>query len=147
MSNKLSAELYKDKIIHFIGGIHEYVGTIEFFFDENGVQQEHPNGPNWIRLNNPCRYRLEPADKEGFVKERLFRIQRDDKAYEPHVDIYSPIDSLKEIIILEEEGSLFKLYNNELSRQGYDRLVPASQADIHNFNPNRTIIGKKKRKH
>ena len=105
--------MYRDEIIHFQGGLHEYIGVLD--------QTEHPNGSGWWRIKNPCSYIVQQVN-ENTVKFRLVRIWGMDKLYRKFVDIYCPSDSLMEIRVLDKDGGLYKAYRQEIDRPDVSRI-------------------------
>lgn len=120
---KTISEVYKGKIVHFIGGIHEYVGELD--------TKTHPNGTGWFRLLNPCFYMIQKKGQDYIVS--LLRLWNVDKAYERYVDLFIPADSLVEIRELDETGQLYKSYKTELSKPSLDLIVAPTGEDLRNI--------------
>ncbi len=111
---------YKDEIVHFRGGINEYIGEL--------LQEDHPSGPGWYRILNPCSViQVKKGNETGMGIARIWGM---DKLYQKHVDIYCPSDSLMEIRVLDKEGSLYKSYQQELERPERSLIVTPGEADI-----------------
>ncbi len=111
---------YNNEIIHFCGGMREYIGKLE--------QSEHPAGEGWIRILDPALMRY-TQDEKG-VQFNVMRIWGEDHLYRRFVDIYCPSDSLKEIKVLDKNGGLYKTYQKELGRVSLNRIIAPGAADI-----------------
>lgn len=120
--------MYENKVVHFTGGIKEYIGRL--------FQGKHPNGKGWWRINEPCQVVVVQKGEE-LISVSLARIWGMDKLYEKHIDIYCPEDFLMEIKVLDESGGIYKTYLKEIGRP--DRSLILSPTD-----DNLMQFGKKK---
>jgi len=122
--------MYQNEIIHFTGGINEYIGELD--------QTEHPLGEGWIRIKNPCEVIY--GEKKGQGKVRLLlRIWGVKKDYRRFVDIYCPPDSLKEIRVLDKDGEVYKVYKRELDRPSLDLIKAPTDADLATIGKDRKL--------
>lgn len=119
--------MYKDEIIHFFGGVQNYLGQLD--------QSEHPNGPGWYRIKNPCNLYI--SQDKDVVRTQITRIWGVDKFYRKFVDIYCPLDSIMEIRVLDKEGGLYKSYMKELDRPDLNLIKSPTDEDIGNVGKNR----------
>ena len=106
MSQKKAKELsnYSNDIIHFTGGINDWVGEPGMGF--NGP---HKMGSGWYRINKPCMYLQDTQNR----KHLIIPIQGADRLYKRYVDIYCPADSLQEIKVLDPKGAMYECYMKE----------------------------------
>jgi len=114
--------MYKGEIIHFIGGITEYIGELD--------QTEHPKGTGWYRIKNPCYFVQQKSPDGKSITLGVSRIWGVDKLYRKYVDLYCPPDSLIEIRTLDKNGGLYKSYMNQLERPSLDKIIPPTGADL-----------------
>jgi len=111
--------MYQNEIIHFTGGINEYIGELD--------QTKHPLGDGWYRIKNPCcPYTNQDGDKVSFSITRIWGV---DKLYRKFVDIYCPPDSLMEIRVLDKNGGLYKAYMKELNRPDLNLIKPPTDVE------------------
>jgi len=113
--------MYEGQIIHFFGGMTPYIGELH-------QNKKHPNGDGWIRINNPCQLHVEKQGKN--VRAQVRRIWGMNKIYQKFVDIYCPPDSLKEIMVLDKDGDLYKSYKKEIERPDTSSIHLATDSDI-----------------
>lgn len=112
---------YKNEIIHFSGGMHDYIGELD--------STPHPWGEGWIRIKNPCEV-VYQKNKQGGIDKILIRIWGVKKEYRRFVDIYCPPDSLKEIRVVDKEGEIYKVYRKEVDRASLDLIKAPTSADL-----------------
>lgn len=106
-------EGYKGKIVHVIGGLHDFMGEID---------TGPGNGNGWIRINNPCL--VQSVQKKNEVGELISKMGGPQRVYEDHVDIYIPPgQSILEIRVLKEGGGLHHAYMKQINQPKIDRLV------------------------
>jgi len=118
--------MYQNEIIHFTGGINEYIGELD--------QTKHPLGDGWYRIKNPCcPYINRDGDKVSFSITRIWGV---DKLYRKFVDIYCPPDSLMEIRVLDKNGGLYKAYMKELNRPDLNLIKPPTDSELGIINKN-----------
>ena len=106
---------YKGEIVHFIGGIHEFIGELQ--------QDEHPLGPGWYRIKNACLTFVRQNEKEKRLDTVVAAIDGPNKAYRTFVDFYLSPDMPIEIRVLDKNGGLYKFYNEEVNRIKADRII------------------------
>lgn len=116
---------YKGEIIHFFGGLQPYIGRLD--------TNEHPNGPGWYRIIDPCEV-AQRVDKEGRAHGVISRIWGVQKNYRHYVDVYCPEDSLKEIRVLDKNGEMYNIYQQELKAVGLNKIVAPTMADVESVN-------------
>ena len=104
----MDKKTYKDDIIHFSGGLKGYIGRLD--------TSEHPNGPSWYRLHDPCLQIVKDN------KVAIARMWGDRKSYRRYIDIKIPEDSIMEILTLDKNGELYKTYQKELKRMPPSRI-------------------------
>jgi len=121
--------MYQNEVIHFVGGINEYIGELD--------QTKHPLGEGWLRINNPCRFYFE-QQKDRF-KVQISRIWGVDKLYRKFIDIYCPADSLKEIKVLDKNGGFYKAYMKELGRPDLNLIKAPTDADVASIGKGRKL--------
>lgn len=110
-------EGYKGKIVHFIGGIHEYLGEIQWL-DQTG----------WLRISNPVLARAHTQGKEaGLYLERL---GGPGEVYAKWVDLYIPLgQSLMEVRILMEGSSLHNAYMKQVNQPKIENIIIPGAVD------------------
>lgn len=111
---------YNGQIIHFSGGINEYIGELD--------QAPHKMGKNWYRINNPCMIR-EVQTQQG-MQTRLMAIQGVGNFYKRFVDIRVPDDSIVEIRVVDKEGDLVEAYRKESVREKSKIIQMASNLKL-----------------
>lgn len=95
---------YAGEIIHFIGGMTPFLGELD--------QGDHPNGPNWYRIKNPCLIKLVPSETgPKTAKIDVTTLEGDNNYYRKYVDIRIPPDSILEIRTLDKKGEFYKMYD------------------------------------
>ena len=100
--------MYRDEVIHFIGGVHDYLGELD--------QSEHPMGKHWYRIKKPCLiFRQEDAANKKMT-QAVASLAGPQKAYLKYVDIYVPPESIMEIRTLDKNGKLYEIYKQEAER-------------------------------
>lgn len=99
---------YKDEVIHFTGGVHEYVGQLD--------QATHKMGKNWYRILNPCLLVNQTAP-DGRQRTGLMAIQGQGDFFKRYVDIRIPDDSIIEIRTLDKGGDLYEAWEKEHQRK------------------------------
>jgi hypothetical protein len=102
--------MYKEQVIHFKGGINEWMGELD--------QAPHKMGKNWYRINNPVMIRYLGDGRLG-----LTAIQGPDNMYKKFIDIRVPEDSILEILTVDREGGLYKAYIKESAREKSNIIV------------------------
>lgn len=132
-------EDYRGKIVHLFGGLHEYVGEIEFNVAcihsataVNGVvfPSEQEEWTGWIRIKEPC---LAHQVKDGKrILETLGLMGGPGHNYEHYVDIYIPPgQSMLEVRVIDPDSDMMRAYKNEISRVKARRIVlPGSVPDL-----------------
>ncbi len=113
--------MYEGEIIHLKGGMVEYFGMMD--------QLEHPNGPGWYRIVEPCIY-FQTVDENGGIAYQLVRIWGRSKLYKKYVDIYCPADSLQEIRVLDPKGDFYDAYQEELKRPDLNLIISPKRLDV-----------------
>lgn len=104
-----SIKQYKDKIIHFFGSMHQYVGE----FDQ-GV---HKNGPGWYRILNPCVVMQQHDPETKILTNILMSLTGPGDAYKKYVDIRVPDDFVVEIRTVNKKGAMYEFYKGETDRK------------------------------
>lgn len=115
---------YPGKVIYILGGMREYIGEMDTL--------PHPNGENWYRIKNACEV-IHTEIKEGKRARIVSAIDGPQKDFKKHVDIRIPEDSIMEILEVNPEGNIHKIYKQELTRVKMDRIVAPDAADIHSI--------------
>uniref|UniRef100_A0A6H1ZKN7 Uncharacterized protein n=1 Tax=viral metagenome TaxID=1070528 RepID=A0A6H1ZKN7_9ZZZZ len=108
-------KIYKGEIIHFIGGIHEFIGKLQ--------QGEHPNGAGWYRMEDACLTFINKNEEMKRLDTVVAAIDGPNKAYRRFVDFYLSPDMPIEIRVLDKNGGLHKFYNEEINRVKADRII------------------------
>lgn len=107
--------MYKNQIIHFSGGIQDWVGELD--------QTPHKMGENWYRILNPCMI-IKKKNAQGQLVEALVAIQGTGNFYKQYIDIRVPVESILEIRTVDKEGQLYKAYLKESAREPSQLIVP-----------------------
>ena len=102
---------YKDQIVRFTGGIHDWIGEID--------QAPHKMGKNWYRLKNPV---MVAEDAKGL---RMLAVQGANNLFKKYVDIRVPDDCVIEILTVDPSGDVMKAYKQESERKKSDLILPA----------------------
>ena len=105
--------MYKGEVIHFIGGLTEYIGQLEM--------SEHLNGKGWYRLNDPCVLVHEKKGEE--VRTRISRLGGPKRVYRRFVDIFIPDAYPMEIRVLDKNNELYNVYFEAVNQVVPDRIV------------------------
>ena len=100
--------MYNGEVIHFIGGVHDYLGELD--------QSEHPMGSDWYRIKNPCITFQQQDPQTQKLNNVVASMAGPNKAYQKFVDIRVPPDSIMEIRVLDKKGDLYKVYKQESER-------------------------------
>jgi len=134
-------EGYKGKIVHVIGGMHDFMGEIDAFCsevkDDNGYSSiigdgKHPNGDGWIRIKNPCL--VKTVEQKNAVGELISKLGGPQDVYEAFVDLYIPPgESLVEIRVLNENGGLHEAYMKQIKQPKIENIVVPGMKGF--FNP------------
>jgi hypothetical protein len=112
--------MYNGEIIHFIGGLTEYIGEMD--------QGQHPMGKGWYRIKNPA-WVLTTSDGNDKLHTVVGRLGGPQHAYRKFVDIFIPEQSLIEIRVLEKDSDLYKFYLKEVNRPKSELIhLPGSSA-------------------
>ena len=119
--------MYQGEIIHFAGGMNEYIGELD--------QSKHPLGKGWCRIKNPCTVNLVQDGKT--VNRIISRIWGVEKLYRKFIDIYCPPDSLMEIRVVDKDGKIYKVYKQELDRPDLNLIKAPTDADLDMLAKNR----------
>lgn len=106
---------YKDEIIHFIGGIHEFIGKLQ--------QEPHPNGPGWYRIKDACLTFIRENKEAKRLDTVVVAIDGPNKTYRKFVDFYLSPDMPIEIRVLDKNGGLYRFYNEEVNRVKADKII------------------------
>jgi hypothetical protein len=114
-------ECYKGQVVHFMGGLHDFVGEIETFFQETDLPGMstapgvHPIGEGWIRINKPC---LTSTIKDkGRQLEQIGTMGGPGHNYQDFVDIYIPPgQSVMEVRVVDPESDMFRAYQRVVSQ-------------------------------
>lgn len=113
---------YAGEIIEFNGGINTYLGELEI--------GEHPLGPNWYRIKNPCiTFRRENKDMKR-IESVVASIWGNQKMFRKFVDIRIPEDSILEVKVLDKDGGLYKIYKDEINRIAPERIILPDNAGL-----------------
>ena len=109
---------YKDEIVHFSGGIHDYIGSLETSGKEAG-------GGQWFRIHEPCLTFTQdnPALKTRKNIIALMSGAPGARNYHNYVDIYIPQDSIIEIRVLDKNGDMFRIYRQEVERKPPNMII------------------------
>lgn len=119
-------EEYKGKVVHIIGGIHDFMGVIENF------PELHPNGLGWFRIKNPCL--IKTVEQKNSVGELISKLGGPQCVYENFVDIYIPPgESMIEIRVVDVEGGLYEAYTKQLNQPKIKNIVVPGMKGY--FNP------------
>ena len=117
-------EGYKGKVIHFIGGINEYLGEL----DQSSALSE-----NWIRIYNPVLVRFVTRGVEtGLMVERL---GGPGEAYEKFVDLWLPDTLRYEVRVLREDGHLYATYIKQREMPRIENIVLPGTPEIQRVKP------------
>jgi len=111
--------MYKGEVVHFIGGLTEFLGELD--------QTEHPNGVNWYRIKNPCIVFTRNNEQMKRVETVVALLSGPQKAYRRFVDIRIPPDSILEIRVLDKNGALYKHYYDEVNRIMPEKIILPEQ--------------------
>jgi hypothetical protein len=103
--------MYKEEVIHFIGGMNEYLGVMD--------QTEHSNGKGWYRILDACHIGFDPERKAT----RVTRLGGPKHVYRSFVDIYIPPDSIMEVRALDKKGELYNVWRKAITQPKADRIV------------------------
>lgn len=114
--------MYKDQIVLFSGGIHEYIGEID--------QGKHKLGDGWWRIKKPCV--IETVQKPGGkLVNHVVPFHYPENNFRKYVDIYIPPgQTIIEIRTLAKEGRLYEEYQKSLKLVPANRIVLASDPTI-----------------
>lgn len=107
--------MYNGEVVHFIGGAQQYIGKID--------QGEHPNGPGWWRIKDPCVTFQEKDQQTQKINNVVFSMAGPNKIYRKFVDVFIPSESIIEIKVLDKNGQLYKVYKEEANRVAPSRIV------------------------
>ncbi len=116
---------YKNEIIHFIGGLTPFLGELK--------QGDHPNGPSWYRIVNPCLVRVVQQTKESAPEVEVLTLEGSENNYRKFVDIRIPEDSIMEIRPLDKGGKLYKMYDAAQKRIKKGVIHRVGNQDIANL--------------
>lgn len=95
---------YKGEILHFVTmGGHNYVGSLD--------PSEHPLGPEWWRINNPCAMITETNKELKTVTTKLLPLSMGGD-YRPRKDIRC--EAVIEINTLDKNGAFHSAYMDAL---------------------------------
>lgn len=112
---KRRGSMYRDEIIHFTGGIYDYLGELD--------QSEHPMGDNWYRIKKPCHIFQQKNPDDSSITNIVSSINGSGKIYRKFVDVRIPPDSIMEIRILDKSGQLYRLYRKEADRVDSEIII------------------------
>lgn len=104
--------MYKDQIVRFTGGIHDWIGEID--------QAPHKMGKNWYRILNPV---MVAEDGKGGM--RFHAVQGNENLFKKYVDLRIPDDCVIEIMTVDPSGAVMKAYKQESERKKSDLILPA----------------------
>ena len=105
--------MYKGEVVHIVGTLSSYLGELG--------QEEHPNGKNWMRINNPVAMKYEGD------QIKLLKLGGVEDLYKPYVDIKLPADVAYEVRVLDKASMLYDGYIKE-SRRKKPSLIVTPQA-------------------
>ena len=117
-------KMYNGEIIHFAGGINDYIGKLD--------QTEHPAGKGWHRILNPCLHFMAKDPSSKKMQNIIVNMAAGPTAennYRKFVDIYIPPDSIIEVRILDQKGDLCEAYRKESERRG-SSLIKSPGSDV-----------------
>ena len=116
--------MYNDEIIQIIGGLNDYAGELD--------QTEHPNGPGWYRIKEPCLVYVEANPQTGKLTNRIRRFvgPPGDPDYRNYVDVYIPDCVQMEIRVLVKDGRMYKVYKEEINRKKSSLYLPDDNSII-----------------
>ncbi len=115
--------MYKDQIIHFFGGMHEYVGELD--------QKEHKMGKGWYRILNPCLVSQTQDPETKTLTNILIPLPGSGNAYKKYVDFRIPEDFVIEIRTIHKGGRMYEIYKQEVERPVADRIhIPESSSVV-----------------
>ena len=107
---------YKDEVVHFSGGLNDYVGMLEIMSVEAG-------GGRWCRIHEPCLLFQMKSPTTRQLQNVLTYMCGAPKNYHPYVDIFIPRDSIIEVRVLDKKGQMFDVYKREISRKAPNLIV------------------------
>lgn len=113
---------YKDEVIYFQGGGKGFIGKLQ--------SGDHPNGPDWYRINEPCFQTIK--DENGKKVAAIARLWGDTKSFRHFIDIRVPKEDPIEIAVLDKNGKMYETYQKELKRASASliEVVGADQMPI-----------------
>jgi hypothetical protein len=106
---------YKGEVIHFIGGIHEFIGEVEV-----GPPMDHGR---WYRIKNPCQSFVKQNEVQKRVDTIITSLAGPRKIYRKFVDLYVSHDMPLEIRVLDKNGELYKVYQQEVNRITPENII------------------------
>lgn len=115
MTNQELVRAYIGKVIHFVGGVNQFVGRLDFLgIDVYGL---------FLKIINPC---LCYVNDKGIG---LSKLGGEMEIFEPHVLIYQPADKAFEIREVTADGDLAKAYWKEVNRKKPQYIVAPGSED------------------
>lgn len=106
--------MYDDKVVEFRTTVGDFVGR---------VSRIKKRGKGWYRIHRPCTVEEfeDPANK--IKTRRLIYLPGPQRNFVDYLDIYSPSSEPLVIIPANEEGALFKAYENEINRKPPSKII------------------------
>jgi len=102
---------YKGEVVHIIGGIQEYIGEIE--------EGDHKNGIGWHRINNACLTFKRVYDNDKKIHTVVSAL----RGYRKFVDQYIPPDLPIEVLTLDKNDELYKVYKKEINQVKTSHII------------------------
>lgn len=126
--NKKVEKPYKNQIVQFIGGPHDYIGEID--------TAPHKMGPGWWRVLNPCQVFQHKNPQTQSMQLVVASLWGDGEAFKKYVDIYLPPDFAIEIRTVNKKGQLYKVYIKEVERAPREKRADGSNLiEVPSFGP------------
>ncbi len=106
---------YSDEIIHFIGGIHEYLGRLG--------EGEHPMGDDWFSIKDPCLTWMHQNEAEKRLDTVVASLWGPHKVYRRYVNFRIPPECPIEIRELDKNGSLYGYYQKTINMPTEGKII------------------------
>jgi len=108
--------MYKGQVVHIVIGSMSYVGTLD--------QNEHPNGKDWLRINDPCGVSINGA------RITIAKIAGTLPIYRPFIDIRLPQGVVYRVHVVDKAGVLYEAYQNEIKHKEFQNIVLPGQPGL-----------------
>ena len=108
-------ESYQDQIIQLSGGLNDYIGKLD--------PAPHPLGDGWFRILEPCLTFFQDNPKLKQRQNIVAALPGPQRNFQRFVDVYIPATDPMEIKVLDKEGQIYRIYVQEISRKGANRII------------------------